>query len=430
MVLNGVTGVGKTLLSIRLAKDLDAEIVSCDSAQVYRGVDVCSDKITPSKMGGIPHYMLDTTEVTDECSAAEYARTATDHVHDIIARGKTAMVVGGSSMYMSFLLCGTDSPPPSARSRTGALSDQVNLEIDELFQSADHDWSTCLRELALRDRSYASTLKLNDWRRLRRGLEICLATPDTKVSDYKPKNQSSWRNGPFKDYDVRHFFLIQSRTELYRRVDARCLEIVSNGLVSEMRRLLDRGLVPTKAAGSVLGYKQLFELKKLWATKGYGEGGSPAQVSDIAEDFVDFVTKYQAATRSLVKQQEIWWRGSDEIMWYPIDGVPLHERVRYLSIMSRITRDHWEDEEAKNASNKEARLLTADMIKAQRRYIALRGQFEPVLSRLQDVKEVDVYHPSNTELIAEASECFRVLVGNAGRLVVKPRVHRRASWAR
>ncbi len=232
----GPTASGKTGLAVALAKVLDGEVVSCDSMQIYRGMDVGTAKPTKAEMQGIPHHLLDVADPGEEFSVGRYVELADAAVQDILARGKTALICGGTGLYMDSLILGRQFAVP----RTG--------KREALEKLADAQGTEAvLRQLAEADPETAARLHPNDRKRIIRALEVYLETGkplsrhDAESRLQPPRYDPLWLGLRFED-----------RAVLYERIERRVDRMLEEGLTEEVRSLLDRGVDPRTTAMQAL----------------------------------------------------------------------------------------------------------------------------------------------------------------------------------
>lgn len=274
----GPTASGKTALSIALAKELDAEIVSCDSMQVYRRMDIGTAKPSLAEREGIPHHMLDVAEPDEDFSVSRYCAMAAPIVDAIISRGKTAIIVGGTGLYMDSLIRGNAFAPfPS----TGMRETLEAKPIEEVFA-----------QLQSIDPEAAARLHLSDRKRIIRAMEVYLETGET-ITEHNRRTQAI----PPK-YDPTWFALEdEDRADLYRRIDQRVDLMLEMGLLDEIQSLLASG-VPAKATSmQAIGYKEFVAAL---------EGSC-----SIAEA----AAQVQQASRHYAKRQLTWFRRNKAIHW-------------------------------------------------------------------------------------------------------------------
>ena len=285
LCLAGPTASGKTALAVELAKDLNGEVVSCDSMQIYRGMDIGTAKPSPEEMQGIPHHMIDVAEPDEDFSVSRYCAMAAPIVDDIVARGKTAIIAGGTGLYMDSLIRGNDFAPfPS----TG-VRERLEAEADEVGLPA---MLTRLREI---DPDTAD--RVSDRKRILRALEVYLETGETitehnrKTRLIPPKYMPLWLGLDFAD-----------RGELYRRIDQRVDIMLEMGLMEEIRSLLDSGIPEKCTAMQAIGYKEFVNAL---------EGREP--LSQAAEEV-------KKASRHYAKRQLTWFRRNPAVRWLVRSG--------------------------------------------------------------------------------------------------------------
>ena len=274
----GPTASGKTSLSIALAKELDAEIVSCDSMQVYRRMDIGTAKPSPEEREGIPHHMLDVAEPSEDFSVSRYCEMATPIVDSILAKGKTCIIVGGTGLYMDSLIRGNDFAPfPS----TGMREKLEAQPIEEVFS-----------QLQAVDPEAAARLHLSDKKRIIRAMEVYLETGETITAHNQRTQAIPPRYNPL-------WFALEdeNRQDLYDRIDRRVEVMLEMGLVQEIRDLLDSGIPASCTAMQAIGYKEF-----LAAMEG------KMSVSEAA-------SQVQQASRHYAKRQLTWFRRNPNIHW-------------------------------------------------------------------------------------------------------------------
>ena len=285
LCLAGPTASGKTALAVELAKDLNGEVVSCDSMQVYRRMDIGTAKPSREEMQGIPHHMIDVAEPDEDFSVSRYCAMAAPIVDDIVARGKTAIIAGGTGLYMDSLIRGNDFAPfPSTgvRERLEAEADEVGLPA-MLARLREIDPDTADR--------------VSDRKRILRALEVYLETGETitehnrKTRLIPPKYTPLWLGLDFAD-----------RGELYRRIDKRVDIMLEMGLMEEIRSLLDSGIPEKCTAMQAIGYKEFVNAL---------EGRE--LLSQAAEEV-------KKASRHYAKRQLTWFRRNPAVRWLVRSG--------------------------------------------------------------------------------------------------------------
>jgi tRNA dimethylallyltransferase len=272
----GPTAVGKTALSLHLAEALEGEIVSADSRQIYRGMDIGTDKVPPEARARVPHHLIDVLEPDETLTLAQYKRMAVEAIDDISARGRKPFLVGGTGQYVRAIVEGWHVPEVAPRPRLRAALDALSTE-------------KLSRWLAALDPAAAERIDARNRRRVIRALEVTLVTG-------QPISVQQTKSPP--PYRILQVGLTLSRAELYQRIDARVERMMVEGLVDETRDLLERygREVP---AMSGLGYAQI---------AAYLCGETTLE---------EAVTSIKRETRRLVRHQNNWFKPHDpEITWF------------------------------------------------------------------------------------------------------------------
>ena len=276
----GPTASGKTALAVELAKELNGEVISCDSMQVYRRMDIGTAKPTKEEMQGIVHHMIDVAEPDEDFSVSKYCAMASLAIDDIVSRGKTAIIAGGTGLYMDSLIKGNDFAPFPAtgvRQRLERKAEEVGFEA--------------MRE-ELRAIDPESAARLNDLRRVIRALEVYYETGETitehnrKTQALPPRYEPLWLGLDFAE-----------RAELYRRIDLRVGIMLEMGLVKEIEDLLSSGIPAKCTAMQAIGYKEFVA-----ALAGQG----------TIEEASDEVRK---SSRHYAKRQLTWFRRNKNMHW-------------------------------------------------------------------------------------------------------------------
>ena len=278
----GPTASGKTALAVELAKELDGEVVSCDSMQVYKRMDIGTAKPTEEEMQGIVHHMIDVAEPEEDFSVSRYCSLASPIVDDILARGKTAVIAGGTGLYMDSLIRGNAFAPfPS----TG-VREKLEAQADAEGMEAMLKWLQSI------DPEAARRLHLSDRKRVLRALEVYLETGET-ITEHNRKTQAVpprycplWLGLDFKD-----------RAELYRRIDLRVGLMLEMGLVEEIQDLLSSGIPEKCTAMQAIGYKEFVA-----ALEG------PCTIAQAAG-------QVRQSSRHYAKRQLTWFRRNQSIHW-------------------------------------------------------------------------------------------------------------------
>ena len=277
----GPTASGKTSLAVELAKRTNGEVVSCDSMQIYRRMTIGTAKPTPDETDGIPHHMIDVCEPDEDFSVSRYCEMAAPIVDDILARGKTAIIAGGTGLYMDSLIRGNDFAPFPAtghRERLEKLLEAEGLEV-------------LMAQLRAVDPEALERSQGNP-RRIIRALEVYYETGETitahniRTQAIPPRYDPLWIGLDFED-----------RAELYRRIDLRVSIMLEQGLVQEIRDLLSSGIPADCTAMQAIGYKEFVNAL---------EGRS------TIEEAADLVRQ---SSRRYAKRQLTWFRRNKAMHW-------------------------------------------------------------------------------------------------------------------
>lgn len=242
VVVTGPTATGKTRLAVALAKDFDGEIVSADSMQLYRRMDIGTAKVTPNEAQGVPHHMIDVAEPDESFSVARYVHDAGRCVDDILSRGKLPILAGGTNLYIDSLVSGRDF---AENEGDNALRESLGAEYDAL---GGNKMLERLREI---DPERAAKLHPADKRRIIRAIEVYTLSGRT-ITQHDAETQAI----PPRYDAVKIILDYEDRAELYRRIDSRVDEMVAQGLFDEVKALLDEGLSPDMTAMQAIGYKE------------------------------------------------------------------------------------------------------------------------------------------------------------------------------
>lgn len=278
--LAGPTASGKTALAVELARELNGEVVSCDSMQVYRRMDIGTAKPSPEEMGGIPHHMIDVADPEEDYSVSRYCAAAAPNVEDIVARGKTAIIAGGTGLYMDSLIRGNDFAPfPS----TG-VRERLEAQADAEGMEAMAAW--------LRGVDPEAAERIHDRKRLLRALEVYLETGQT-ITEHNRRTQAI----PPKFSPVWLGLDFENRQQLYDRIDLRVTKMLEMGLLEEIQGLLDSGVPETATAMQAIGYKEFVN-----ALAG-------RETVEAAADQV------RQSSRRYAKRQLTWFRRNKAMHW-------------------------------------------------------------------------------------------------------------------
>ena len=299
VVVAGPTASGKTALGIALAKDFNGEIVSADSMQIYRGMDIGTAKASLAEREGIPHHMLDVAEPWEDYSVARYVEQAEACCRDILRRGKLPILVGGTGLYIDSLVSGRDF---AAVDSDQGLREALSAEYDALGGEAMH------RRLQEIDPERAAILHPGDKRRIVRALEVYRLTGMT-ITEHDRQTRAL----P-KRFDAAAIHLtFKNRAALYARIDRRVDMMVEQGLFREVEGLLAAGLSPESTAMQAIGYKEVVRSLQGELTR---------------EEAVDLIKQ---SSRRYAKRQLTWFNRDKEALPILWEDEPDFEYARRLS---------------------------------------------------------------------------------------------------
>ncbi len=279
LVICGATATGKTALAVECAKRLNGEIISCDALLIYRGLNIGTAKPTMAEMNGIPHYMIDVCEPSENFSVGDFERLALPVLEDILARGKTPVLCGGTGFYMNALLYrssfGKTPADPTVRQKYERIAEEKGKAfLHSLLQKADPESAARLHE--------------NDVKRVVRALEIVELTG---------RKKSEQRDGNLARYPFEAFAFDYPRSELYERIERRVDEMFSAGLEKEVRGLLKSGVPKNAQCMQGIGYKEIVENEN----------------NDFLHSTVSDIIKKN--TRNYAKRQLTFFKRTEHLHW-------------------------------------------------------------------------------------------------------------------
>ncbi|MEQ2371886.1 tRNA (adenosine(37)-N6)-dimethylallyltransferase MiaA [Blautia sp. CLA-JM-H16] len=305
IVLTGPTAVGKTKLSIALAKAVNGEIISADSMQVYRHMDIGSAKITPQEMDGVPHHLVDVLEPTEDFNIVLFQQLAKKSMDEIYARGRIPILVGGTGFYIQAVTRDIDF----------TQSEQDDHYRQELEELAAQKGNTFLHNmLAEVDPKSAKEIHENNVKRVIRALEFYKQNGN-RISEHNEEQKE--HESP---YDLAYFVLNAPRPLLYERIDTRVDEMLDNGLVEEVKHLQEMGCHRGMVSMQGLGYKEILA----WL-----EGEYP---------YEEAVRILKRDTRHFAKRQLTWFRREGEVTWVDKDKFDYNDS-RILEYMLSVCRE-------------------------------------------------------------------------------------------
>ena len=284
----GPTASGKTALGVWLAQQYNGEVVSCDSMQIYRRMDIGTAKPTKEEMQGIPHHMIDIADPEEDYSAERYRREAIPVVDDILARGKLPVIVGGTGFYLDALLNGHDFAVKSTgwREKWQARYDEEGIQpLWEALQEVDPESATRLHPM--------------DTKRIIRALEVWYETGETISA-----HNAATRLLPPRYTALKLGLNFEDRADLWTRIDRRVDEMAAQGLADEVRALLDSGVSPGCTAMQAIGYKELADAVQ--------SGG----------DLTAALEEVKLRSRQYAKRQLTWFRRDRTTRWYKHGSEP------------------------------------------------------------------------------------------------------------
>ncbi|WP_207729310.1 tRNA (adenosine(37)-N6)-dimethylallyltransferase MiaA [Clostridium sp. 'deep sea'] len=297
IVIIGPTAVGKTSLSIELAKQLNGEIISADSMQVFKHLNIGTAKASLKERDGIVHHMLDIVEPTDSFSVAEYQRIAYEKIENIHDRGKTPIIVGGTGLYINALVYGYNFKDKKI---DPLLRENLNIAADKYGNEM------LLKELAYYQPEAAKRLAVNDRKRIIRALEVYLQTGDRINTGQENKINSK--------YQFFVFGLHMDRDLLVDRINRRVDIMMNEGLIEEVRQLYANNLLGPVAV-QALGYKEVID---------YFKGKT---------SYHEMVNVIKLETRKYAKRQRTWFRRNKEITWLEV-----HENSQVSNLVDKIIK--------------------------------------------------------------------------------------------
>lgn len=297
IILTGPTAVGKTKTSIELAKAINGEIISADSMQVYKYMDIGSAKIRPDEMEGIKHYLIDELEPDEEFHVVKFQQMAKQALEEIYAKGKVPIVVGGTGFYIQALLYDIDF--------TESMQDDTyRMELENIAKEKGADYvHDLLREV---DPESADAIHANNIKRVIRALEFYKLTGE-KISTHN--EQERQKESP---YEFCYFVLTDEREVLYDRINLRIDQMLEEGLIAEVQALKDKGYTRDMVSMQGLGYKEILDYLNGLCTL----------------DEAIYILKRD--TRHFAKRQLTWFRREKEVIWIEKKSQVLDEILKNI----------------------------------------------------------------------------------------------------
>lgn len=303
VVLTGPTAVGKTNLSILLAKKIGGEIISADSMQVYRGMDIGSAKIMPEEMQGVRHHLIDILEPDEEFNVVSFQKRCKDAIEEIYGRGNIPILAGGTGFYIQAVLKDVDF----------AANDEDTTYRKQLEEMAKEKGAMFLHEMLREvDEKAAKEIHANNVKRVIRALEFYKQT-GKKISEHnEEESEKQWA------YNACYFVLNDERSKIYERIDLRVDLMLANGLVGEVKALMQKGYTRELVSMQGLGYKEIIA---------YLEG-------EISLEEAVYILKRD--TRHFAKRQLTWFKREKEVVWL---DKSLHSDEQLLSEMCEMMKE-------------------------------------------------------------------------------------------
>ncbi len=286
IILTGPTSVGKTALSIALAKAVNGEIISADSMQVYRHMDIGTAKITPEEMDGVPHYLIDEFDPDEEFNVVTFQQLSKAYMQKIYSRNKIPILVGGTGFYIQAVLYDINFTE-------NETDNSYRTELEQLLEERGADYLHDLLKKA--DPNSAEAIHPNNSKRVIRALEYIKLTGD-KISEHNKEQRS--KESP---YNFCYFVLNKDRAKLYETINQRVDLMLRHGLLEEVKKLVDLGYTGELVSMQGLGYKELLEyLKGIYTL----------------EEAIDILKR---DTRHFAKRQLTWFRREKDVIWVDKD---------------------------------------------------------------------------------------------------------------
>ena len=299
VVITGPTATGKTKLAVALAHEFDGEIVSADSMQLYKRMDIGTAKVTPEEAEGVPHHMIDLAEPDENYSVARYVEDAARCIEDILSRGKLPIIAGGTNLYIDSLISGRDF---AENESDGALRAELDALYDKL---GGEKMLETLREF---DPERANKLHPSDRRRIIRAIEVYRLTGKT-ITQHDLETQKI----PPRYEAAQIALCFEDRAKLYERIDKRVDIMVEQGLFDEVQELLNSGLSDKSTAMQAIGYKE---------PAAYFRG-------EITKD--EAIEQIKRESRRYAKRQLTWLRRNSDLMWIRWGSSPDFNEARRVS---------------------------------------------------------------------------------------------------
>ena len=388
VVIAGPTAVGKSALAMQLCDKLPGELISVDSVQVYRGLQIGANKPSEAELARVVHHLVNIREPDQEYTAGRFFADALHAIDDVLSRGRVPVLCGGTSMYLRWLVGGR----PDAPKADPEVTERVRQRLAPL--EASGDWTAGLEQLAALDPARAEKLSRNDWYRLQRALCVALQT-GTAASALAPQLDSL--DELRASLDMRCFFLSAPREPLCRRIDARCETMLASGLLEETSELLRaRRLLPSSPAGRAIGYRQVLQylMRDPWK-------------QEDAATLREFVEGFAAASRRYAAQQTKWFRGEPSFEWLEVDWA--RPELAEAHVLSRVAAERVDFERGLvSAEQASSRAVKPEEGKAMKFYVPQFTSLADAASRARLLSRADTCNellaPHLSEILAADAE--------------------------
>ncbi|SKC35539.1 tRNA dimethylallyltransferase [[Eubacterium] yurii] len=294
VIICGPTAVGKTAVSIKLAQKLNTDIISSDSMQIYRGMDVGTAKIRKEEMQGIKHHMIDIVEPCNEYSVSDYSMDALKIIEDLFSNDKIPLIVGGTGLYINSLIYKMDF-------NSSKKNEEIRSKYRNIFEEKGIDF--LYNMLVSKNSKIASTIEKNNVKRVIRALEILDNSGEIKAFEEVKI---------FQNYKVNMYVLKMDREILYKNINKRVDSMITKGLVEEVEELMKKGLTSENQSMKAIGYRQILS---------YLEG-------DISKE--DAIKLIKRDSRRYAKRQYTWFKRYDFSKWIDVENMNIDKIVDIL----------------------------------------------------------------------------------------------------
>jgi tRNA dimethylallyltransferase len=298
VVIAGPTCVGKTAISIIIASVIGGEIISADSAQAYRGMNIGTAKVTLEEQKNIKHHLIDCRDIDEPFHVIDFCREANQALREIFARNHVPIIVGGTGFYIHSLIYGPPLTPP------------CNAEIRKKLEEEMERFGPLLmlERLKRLDPEYALVVTLNDKRKIIRALEV-IAITNQGISSFKRESV------PLENLDFRCWFIHKPKETLYSLINQRCETMIAKGFIEEVVKLKEQGLEKNPSAARSIGYRQCLNF---------------FTTPQSQEDLLYFIKEFKKASRHYAKRQYTWFRKEPLFRWLDIHKLKMENVIEII----------------------------------------------------------------------------------------------------